>query len=98
MSQETDSTTDTNGTAGADSATVAAGAEFTVERVLAEAAHILAEPVEDIDPAEDLFDRGMDSVRMMSLMEQWRTAGVEVEFADLAEQPTINAWVALLNG
>lgn len=82
MSQETNSTT---------------GAEFTVERVLAEAAHILAEPAEDIDPAEDLFDRGMDSVRMMSLMEQWRAAGVEVEFADLAEQPTINAWVALLN-
>lgn len=82
MSQETDSNTDT---------------AFTVERVRADAAHILAEPAEDIDPAESLFDRGMDSVRMMSLMEQWRAAGVEVDFADLAEQPTVDAWVALLN-
>ncbi|GAA1466673.1 phosphopantetheine-binding protein [Nocardiopsis exhalans] len=82
MTQETDSTT---------------GTEFTVERVLAEAAHILAEPAEDIDPAENLFDRGMDSVRMMSLMERWRAAGAEVEFADLAEEPTIQAWVTLLN-
>lgn len=90
MSQETDGTNDTTGTD--------TGAEFTVERVLAEAAHILAEPAEDIDPAEDLFDRGMDSVRMMSLMERWRAAGAEVEFADLAEKPTVDAWVALLNG
>jgi L-ornithine N5-monooxygenase len=85
VSQETDGTTGTT------------GPEFTVQRVRAEAAHILAEPVEDIDPAEDLFDRGMDSVRMMSLMERWRSAGAEVDFADLAEQPTVNAWVDLLN-
>lgn len=85
MTQETDSTTGT------------AGTEFTVERVLAEAAHVLAEPVGDVDPDENLFDRGMDSVRMMSLMEQWRAAGAEVEFADLAEEPTVRAWVALLN-
>jgi aryl carrier-like protein len=95
---ETDSTTDTTGHGTADGSTGTGGAGFTVERVLAEAAHILAEPAEDIDPAEDLFDRGMDSVRMMSLMERWRAAGAEVEFADLAEQPTIDAWVALLNG
>ncbi|GAA1085257.1 phosphopantetheine-binding protein [Nocardiopsis metallicus] len=88
MTQETDSTTGTAGTT---------GTEFTVERVLAEAAHILAEPTGDIDPAENLFDRGMDSVRMMSLMERWRAAGAEVEFADLAEEPTIQAWVTLLN-
>ncbi|WP_017580525.1 phosphopantetheine-binding protein [Nocardiopsis valliformis] len=91
MTQETDSTTGTAGTTGT------TGTEFTVERVLAEAAHILAEPTEDIDSAENLFDRGMDSVRMMSLMERWRAAGAEVEFADLAEEPTIQAWVTLLN-
>ncbi len=85
MSQETEGTTGPTGTG------------FTVDRVLAEAAHVLAEPAEDIDPAEDLFDRGMDSVRMMSLMERWRAAGAEVEFADLAEEPTVRAWVALLN-
>jgi aryl carrier-like protein len=94
VTQETDSTT---GTADTTDATGTTGTEFTIERVLAEAAHILAEPAQDIDPAENLFDRGMDSVRMMSLMERWRAAGAEVEFADLAEEPTIQAWVTLLN-
>ncbi|HJE59142.1 MAG TPA: phosphopantetheine-binding protein [Nocardiopsis listeri] len=73
-------------------------ARFTVERVLADAAHILAEPAESVDPAENLFDRGMDSVRVMSLMEKWRADGAETDFADLAENPTVHAWVALLNG
>ena len=40
----------------------------------------------------------MDSVRVMSLMEKWRADGAETDFADLAENPTVHAWVALLNG
>ncbi|MFB8766343.1 phosphopantetheine-binding protein [Nocardiopsis alba] len=71
---------------------------FTVERVRVDAARALAEPVESVDPAENLFDRGMDSVRVMSLMERWRVDGAEVDFADLSENPTVHAWVDLLNG
>ncbi|MBR2565280.1 MAG: isochorismatase family protein [Paenibacillus sp.] len=40
---------------------------------------------------------GMDSIRMMSLAERLRAEGAEVAFVDLAEQPTLAAWVALLD-
>lgn len=68
----------------------------TAERVRAQVAEILGEPVQDIDPDEDLLDRGLDSVRLMSLMEAWRASGAETDFADLAEKPTVNAWASLL--
>ncbi|MFD3687478.1 phosphopantetheine-binding protein [Nocardiopsis sp. NPDC058631] len=69
---------------------------LTPERVRADVAQILGEPVQDIDPGENLLERGLDSVRLMSLMETWRAAGVETDFADLAEKPTVNAWASLL--
>ena len=50
-----------------------------------------------IDPEEDLLDRGLDSVRLMTLVERWRAAGLGgVEFADLAERPRLSSWVDLL--
>lgn len=45
----------------------------------------------------DLFDAGLDSVRMMTLVERWREAGAEVSFVDLAERPTFAQWWALLS-
>ncbi|WP_372339679.1 phosphopantetheine-binding protein [Nocardiopsis sp. CC223A] len=73
-------------------------AVLTVERLLADIADALGEPVADLDPDENLFDRGLDSVRLMSLVEAWRTAGAEPDFAALAEQPTAAAWARLLHG
>ncbi|HEX5741862.1 MAG TPA: phosphopantetheine-binding protein [Pilimelia sp.] len=45
---------------------------------------------------DDLLDHGLDSVRIMSLVESWRAGGRDVAFADLAEEPTVRAWAALL--
>ena len=38
-------------------------------------AQLLREPVESIDIDEDLLNRGLDSVRIMSLVEKWRREG-----------------------
>ena len=46
-------------------------------------AQLLREPVESIDIDEDLLNRGLDSVRIMSLVEKWRREGKEITFADL---------------
>ncbi|WP_205707946.1 hypothetical protein [Kineococcus vitellinus] len=44
---------------------------------------------------EDLFDRGLDSVRLTTLVERRRSAGLTgLEFPDLAEQPRLSARVA----
>lgn len=51
---------------------------------------------EEVDDGEDLLAAGLDSVRILTLVEQWRGAGVEVSFTELAEQPTLGAWLSLL--
>lgn len=61
---------------------------------VAELLHMSREPISD---SENLFDLGLDSIRIMILLERWRDAGVEVSFVELAEQPTLGDWWALLS-
>jgi aryl carrier-like protein len=74
-------------------------AELTPERVRADVADLLGCDPAEIDPEEDLLDRGVDSIRLMSLVEMWRGAGAAgLEFADLAEQPVLRHWEKLVGG
>ncbi|WP_158881733.1 phosphopantetheine-binding protein [Amycolatopsis anabasis] len=71
-------------------------AELTRDRVLAEVADLLDVEVDELDFDEDLVDAGLDSIRIMSLVERWRTAGAGIGFVDLAETPTLTAWLRTL--
>ncbi|MCX2969335.1 MULTISPECIES: phosphopantetheine-binding protein [Streptomyces] len=69
------------------------------ERVRADVAELLGVEPAEITPEEDLVDRGLDSVRMMTLVERWRAAGAAtLEFPDLAERPVLAHWTALVAG
>ena len=55
----------------------------------------------EIDAAElpvdgSLLDYGLDSVRLMTLVERLRADGVEVGFEELAETPTLRAFATRL--
>ncbi|WEH38779.1 phosphopantetheine-binding protein [Streptomyces sp. NBC_01218] len=70
---------------------------LTLELIRADVADSLGEDPEDIPVDENLVDHGLDSVRIMALLERWRRDhGVTAAFADLAEQPAIEAWLPLL--
>ncbi|CAN5481252.1 isochorismatase family protein [soil metagenome] len=49
-------------------------------------------PAADLQEGDNLLDWGLDSIRIMSLLESWRRAGVDITFMTLAEQPTLAAW------
>lgn len=51
----------------------------------------------EIDPDalhddDDLLLMGLDSVRLMALVERWRRIGLAADFAELAEAPTLSSW------
>lgn len=72
-------------------------AQLTLERIRADVADVLGEDPADIEDEDNLVDVGLDSVRLMSLVERWRAEyGVEVSFVELAEKPGITVWWELL--
>ena len=66
------------------------------DQVRAEVAELLGIDPEELDPHADLIASGLDSIRMMSLSGRWRRQGVDVGFAMLAANPTVQAWTDLL--
>lgn len=67
---------------------------MTLSQLRADIAAIL-----DCDPdalADDvpLTDQGMDSIRLVTLAENWRLAGYNVQFHVLFEQPYLRQWLA----
>ncbi|HBF82200.1 MAG TPA: non-ribosomal peptide synthetase [Streptomyces sp.] len=49
-----------------------------------------------LDDDRDLFELGLDSLMLMSLVGTWRRAGSTVTFQDLTREPTLRAWTVLL--
>lgn len=49
-----------------------------------------------LDDEENLLDIGLDSVRLMTLVEHINALGVPIDFVDLAERPTLAAWRELI--
>ncbi|GAB3893145.1 phosphopantetheine-binding protein [Kibdelosporangium lantanae] len=59
-------------------------------------ADLLEIPPDQLADDDNLVDHGLDSIRIMSLVDVWREAGTDVSFIDLAEQPTLAHWRKLL--
>lgn len=70
---------------------------LTEEQIVADIAEILQLPESEIDTDTNVFDLGLDSVRLMTLIERWRAAGaVRADLVDLAADPVVASWVRLL--
>ncbi|GAY08790.1 salicylate synthase [Pseudonocardia sp. N23] len=73
------------------------GPDLTVEGLRATAAELTEEDAETIAADANLFELGLESIALMQLVASWRRAGVEVNFAELAETPTLDGWSKLLS-
>nr|WP_067541674.1 phosphopantetheine-binding protein [Nocardia crassostreae] len=52
----------------------------------------------ELDDETNLLDAGLDSVRIMSLVEKWRADGFEhVDFPSLAAAPVLGSWIDVLS-
>lgn len=58
--------------------------------------HMQKSPSE-IGENDNLSYLGLDSIRIMHLVEEFRRSGAHVTFVDLAERPTLADWLNLLN-
>ncbi|MGV9712554.1 non-ribosomal peptide synthetase [Gordonia sp. NPDC003424] len=67
------------------------------DEVRARVAEILGMTPDEIDDGINLIEMGLDSIRMMTIAGEWQQRGHQLNFADLAAEPTIAAWVALLD-
>lgn len=66
--------------------------KFSIDTIQQDVANILHVPVNDIETDENLMYTGLDSIRVMTLLEKWRGDGANITFLDLAEKTTIQEW------
>jgi L-ornithine N5-oxygenase len=65
------------------------------EQMKADIAEATGLEPEQIGDDTNLRDAGLDSIRLMSLVEKWRAAGVQgADFVTLASSPTLGTWIA----
>lgn len=69
---------------------------FNLESMTRDVAASLMMPVSDIHASDNLLDLGMDSIRLMTLLEKWRAQGAKVDFIELAEAATLGDWWAII--
>ncbi|MFC8872600.1 amino acid adenylation domain-containing protein [Streptomyces sp. NPDC057148] len=72
------------------------GALHTSDAVREAVARALELAPHELDDDRDLFELGLDSLALMSLVGTWRRAGSTVTFQDLIRTPTLGAWTDLL--
>ncbi len=51
---------------------------------------------DELGADDSLIDWGLDSLRLMNLVETFKAIGVEVEFLDLVEPPTLRHYSEIL--
>ena len=62
-------------------------------QICADTARILDVESDELLADVSLVDQGLDSVRLMALVEEWRNAGADVDFVTLASTPVLDNWV-----
>ncbi|HEY9314565.1 phosphopantetheine-binding protein [Williamsia sp.] len=69
-------------------------AALSREQIVADIAGLLEVAPEELTVETNLLDAGLDSIRLMSLVEKWRAAGSPgADFVNLASEPVVGVWL-----
>lgn len=68
-----------------------------LEAMRREVAQLLGVAADELLTDENLMYAGLDSIRLISLLERWRRAGAAITFVDMAERPTLADWWRMLS-
>lgn len=66
------------------------------QRIIDDVAQILEVDASTISRETTVSDAGLDSLRMVMLVENWRAEGNEVDFQELISLPTLGQWIDAL--
>lgn len=65
---------------------------LTLEQMRADIAEMIHESPDEVRLDDNLMDLGLDSMRVMSLLERWGRQGVDLDFSRIAERLTLAGW------
>lgn len=66
---------------------------LTGERVARDIADILETPASELDYAAKVSDVGLDSLTLITLVEEWRAVKPDLNFQELMAKETLGEWV-----
>ncbi|WP_217383771.1 phosphopantetheine-binding protein [Streptomyces sp. NK08203] len=69
---------------------------LTLQQFRADLAEVLHQEPEEVDLEDSPVSAGLDSLRLVTLVERWEQHGIVVSFIDLAELPSFWGWWQLL--
>ncbi|ASR37271.1 hypothetical protein BAY61_22280 [Prauserella marina] len=75
-----------------------AGETLSIDAIRSDVLELLGADSSEVSDDDDLVDIGLDSIRIMHLVERWRARGADVNFVQLAEEPTIRGWHTAVTG
>lgn len=71
-------------------------ASWTLNVLQRMVARLLERDCASVSTDDDILDQGLDSVRLMLLIEELRAQGADIDFLDLAQFTTLADWAQLL--
>jgi len=68
---------------------------MTETKIITDVAESLGVAPDTLTPDTNLADAGLDSLRLIRLVEKWRAEGVTVDFQDILTRATLAEWFEL---
>ena len=68
---------------------------MTETKIITDVAESLGVAPDALTPDTNLADAGLDSLRLIMLVEKWRAEGVTVDFQDILTRATLAEWFEL---